>query len=136
MSILDWWRGRHASRPGGPDAAAVGEMVEHIVKTANPRLRFAQRYAQRLAPAVESAMVYAAELVAAAGSAREATAAGWAADSGLRAFFATPDDIVRAFSRSVEVRTFFNQHPLAEEVFAVRSEERRVGKECRSRWSP
>ena len=28
------------------------------------------------------------------------------------------------------------EKPLAGKVIAVRSEERRVGKECRSRWSP
>lgn len=119
MGILDWWRGRHSSAEGGPDAVAVGEAVEHIVQTANPRLRFARRYAQRLAPAVASAMAYAVEIVESAPPAREATAAGWSADPALRAFFATPDDIVHAFSRSVEVRAFFDQNPLAEGVFAV-----------------
>src|SRR5688572_17189234 len=39
------------------------------------------------------------------------------------------DDPVPAADREVDARVF--QHPLR-----VRSEERRVGKECRSRWSP
>jgi hypothetical protein len=119
MGILDWWRRGHTSAEGGPDAAAVDEAVEHIVQTANPRLRFARRYAQRLAPAVATAMAYAEEIVDAAPPAREATTAGWAVDPAMRAFFATPDDIVQAFSRSVEVRAFFDQNPLADEAFAV-----------------
>src|SRR5262245_53811157 len=109
MGLLDWLRGG-SSPPGGPDAALVAEAVERIIQTANPRLRFADRYAQRLSPAVASAMAYAAELVAAAPAAREATAAGWTADPCMRALFATPDDIVRAFSRSTELRAFFEAH--------------------------
>jgi hypothetical protein len=129
MGILDWWRDRQVRSPDGPGAEAVQETVEHIVDTANPRLRFAPRYAQRLSPAVESALGYASQLVAAVPPAREATAAGWTADPCMRAFFATPDDIVRAFSRSIELRAFFNSNPLAEEVYAVIGmlvEERRI----------
>ena len=128
MGILDWLLGR-GQPAGGPGAATVEEAVERIVETANPRLRFASRHAQRLSPAVRTAMAYAAELVAAVPVVREATAAGWAGDPCMRAFFATPDDIVRAFSRSTEVRSFFDGHPLAEEVYAVigmRMEERRI----------
>lgn len=128
MGLLDWLRGSSSS-PGGPDAAAVDEVVQRVVQTANPRLRFASRCAQRLGPAVASAMAYATDLVAAVPAAREATAAGWASDPCMRAMFATPDDIVRAFSRSTELRVFFEQHPLAEEVYAVIGmlmEERRI----------
>ena len=128
MGLLDWLRG-NSSPPGGPDAALVAEAVERVVQTANPRLRFADRYAQRLGPAVASAMGYAAELLASVPAAREATAAGWAADPCMRAFFATPDDIVRAFSRSTDLRAFFDVHPLADEAYAVIGmlmEERRI----------
>lgn len=128
MGILDWLLGR-GKPAAGPGAGAVEDAVERIVDTANPRLRFAARYAQRLGPAVQTAMAYAAELVSTETAVREATAAGWAADPCMRAFFVTPDDIVRAFSRSIEVRGFFDEHPLADEVYAVigmRMEERRI----------
>ncbi|WP_332672957.1 hypothetical protein [Aromatoleum sp.] len=128
MGLLDWLRGG-AAPPSGPDRARIAEAVERIVQTANPRLRYAPRYARRLTPAVASALTYAAELVATVPAAREATAAGWAADPCMRSLFATPDDVVRAFSRSIELRAFFDEHPLADEVYAVigtRMEERRV----------
>ena len=38
---------------------------------------------------------------------------------------------------SIDVKTYEKEYAsLMEEVAGVRSEERRVGKECRSRWSP
>jgi hypothetical protein len=129
MGLLDWLRGGHPSAAGGPAAAAVGEAVERVVQTANPRLRFARHYAERLAPAVASAMTYATELVGAVPPAREATAAGWSADPCMRAFFATPDDIVQAFSRSTDLRAFFGENSQVEEVYVVigmRMEERRI----------
>ena len=37
---------------------------------------------------------------------------------------------------TVFLETFFKLYPTAAEKELARSEERRVGKECRSRWSP
>lgn len=127
MGLLDWLRGGGA--PRGSEGAGIAEAIDRIVQTADPRLRFAPRFARRLTPAVASAQAYARELVATLPAAREATPAGWAADRCMHALFATPDAIAHAFSRSVELRAFFDQHPLADEVYAVigtRMEERHV----------
>ena len=47
-------------------------------------------------------------------------------------------DIVKVFGNNL--RKYRNELGLSQEAFAekcgLRSEERRVGKECRSRWSP
>ena len=47
----------------------------------------------------------------------------------------TNDELLEAFKEMtlIELSEFVKEF---EEVFDVRSEERRVGKECRSRWSP
>lgn len=119
MGLLDWWRGRDDGAVALVKDAAVLELVEHIVDTTNPKLRFVWHYQQRLAPVVASAMAYLVELLDAVPPARLASAAGWAADPYLRAFFATPDDLRRAFSGSDDLRAWFDQHPLAEEVHAV-----------------
>ena len=37
---------------------------------------------------------------------------------------------------TIENQTYTWEHSLPEKEFYARSEERRVGKECRSRWSP
>ncbi|WP_248295083.1 hypothetical protein [Paraburkholderia sp. UYCP14C] len=50
---------------------------------------------------------------------REASVAAWSTDCQIHAFFAAPDDIASAFSRSHVVRAFFDQHPGAHEAFAV-----------------
>ena len=42
----------------------------------------------------------------------------------------------RAAREKLEKRLVANQDPKNPIVMLVRSEERRVGKECRSRWSP
>src|SRR2546422_7839871 len=56
-------------------------------------------------------------------------------------YFARPDSIL--WGRNVHTvrkalgRALAREHPVpADIVIPVRSEERRVGKECRSRWSP
>ena len=102
------------------EARAV-EAIERIIQLTNPRLRFARRYKSRLTPATLTAMDYARSLVAAAAPEREASAAAWASDPYLRAFFATTDDLVRALSRSREVQTWFEANHAAHAISIVLS---------------
>ncbi len=117
MGIFDWIRGGTHAR----DDAGAAEVLEHLVQLTNPRLRFARRYRARLMPAVQAAMNYARSLVASVPPSRDASPAAWQSDSCLRAFFATPDDIARAFSRSPELRAWFDTNPAAQEVHVVLS---------------
>src|SRR5690349_8385027 len=120
MSISDWFRrGRHAK--AGANGRETAETLERIVQLTNPRLKFARRYRTRLTPAVETAMRYAHELVAGAPPACEASAASWQSDPCMRAFFATADDLARAFSRSAELRAWFEANGACSEVCAVLS---------------
>jgi hypothetical protein len=51
--------------------------------------------------------------------ARVASAAAWAADPCIHAFFAAPGDIGPAVSRSEDLRAFFEQHPEVTEAYAL-----------------
>jgi hypothetical protein len=59
--------------------------------------------------------------VASVPPARDASAAGWQSDPFMRAFFATAEDLVRAFSRSAELRAWFEANGACSEVCAVLS---------------
>ena len=120
MGILDWILGR---RGGGDPAAAkrAEEALERIIQLTNPRLRYARRFRARLVPAVQSAMAYAQSLLASVPPEREASPATWPSDGCMRAFFATADDLARAFSRSNELRTWFDANPAAQMVSVVLS---------------
>src|SRR3954471_18786326 len=111
MGVIDqlrnWWKSPR-SRSAGTDRT-----LERIIDLTDPRLRVAKLYRERLRPAVKSAMEYAAEVVADAAPAREATADAWLSDSSLRAFFATPDDVARELSLSAPVREWFDRNSLA-----------------------
>jgi len=119
MGILEWWRGRDGSAANAQDKQRTVEAIERVVQTTNPKLRFARRYRERLAPAVGTSLAYARNLVASVPAAREASAAAWSNDPYMRAFFATADDLVRAFSRAPDLRAYFDQNPGASEAYAV-----------------
>src|SRR5689334_11408518 len=112
MGIFDWFRGDTGSPDPGTD-----EALERVIALTNPRLRFARRYRARLTPALRAAMDYARGLMATVAPAREASPAAWQSDGYNRAFFGTADDLVRVFSRSPDVRAWFDSHPGAQEVY-------------------
>ena len=120
MGILDWIRGKRGPVDAEGEARAR-EGVERVVQLSNPRLHFARGYRARLLPAVRAAMGYARGLIATIPPARDATATAWQSDPYMRAFFATADDLARAFSRSPEVRAWFDTHAMATEMYVVLS---------------
>ena len=120
MGILDWILGRRAA--GNPaEEAGASEALERIIQLTNPRLQYARRFRPRLVPAVRTAMDYARSMLASVPPAREASTQAWQSDVYMRAFFATADDLVRAFSRSPELRAWFDANPAAQEVSVVLS---------------
>lgn len=120
MGILEWIRSERSGASRAEDVR-TDEALERIVQLTNPRLRFARRYRARLVPAIRSAMAYTQSVVASVPAAREASAAAWRADSCMRAFFATADDLAAAFSRSPDLREWFDRNMSAQEVYAVLS---------------
>ena len=45
-------------------------------------------------------------------------------------------EVIKEIERISDYRFFYNENSIPMEKRVTRSEERRVGKECRSRWSP
>lgn len=120
MGIFDFWRNREQQLDAERvSEALIREATDLVVKITNPRLNLVRRYRERLAPAVESSILFLRETIGALPASHEATPAGWAADSCIHAFFARPDDMVRAFSRSTELRGFFDRVPEQPEAFAL-----------------
>jgi hypothetical protein len=119
MSILDWFRGPRGA--AAADDAAVSQAVERIVQLVNPRLRFARRYRQRLAPAIGTAMEYARSTVASVPPALDASPAAWQSNPSMRAFFATGEEVLRTFGQLPELRSWFDANPAVGEVYTVLS---------------
>ncbi|HTH61219.1 MAG TPA: hypothetical protein VL689_13800 [Paraburkholderia sp.] len=120
MGIFDWLR-RHRSADqatNGVDAALVREALERAVRLA-PELRLASGYERRLANGARVSLHHVGDLVAALPPAREASAQVWSTDSLIHAFFAGPNDVADAMSRSTDLRRFFDAHPAADEAYAV-----------------
>lgn len=117
MGLLSRWLTRRAAPEEGGDPQAKA-IVERIVGLC-PSLRLANHYASRLLPHVQHTLAYLDGLVDEVPPARDASAAAWATDPYIHAFFATPDDVCRPFNHSQALSAFFNDHPAADEAFAV-----------------
>jgi len=123
MNIAHWLTrlrpARHAhDRVGEPDRVRVADAVERVVAL-SPHLRMARRYEARLQPAVVTALRYVAGIAGAIPPARAASAAAWSSDPYIHAFFAGPDDVAPALSRSADLRAWFGQNPAQQEAYAV-----------------
>jgi hypothetical protein len=105
----------------GHDAHERQRALDAVVRIVglSPQLRMVRRCDARLEPAVLDAIHYLDGVIAAIPPAREASAAGWANDPYIHAFFAAPDDIAPALSRSNDLRAFFAQNPGAQEAYGV-----------------
>src|SRR4051812_20566451 len=117
MGLLSWWFGKNRASDER-DSPQVKEIVERIVRL-GPQLRLARDCEARMAPAVRRSLDFLRELVADLPASREASAAAWATDPYLHAFFATPDDVGPVFSHSEALRAYFDAHPGSHEAVAV-----------------
>jgi hypothetical protein len=95
------------------------EALERLVDSVNPRLRLAARYREKLRPGVDAALDFARRFVGALPPAREASAARWGADPGLRAFFAAAADVPVILGRSQELRAYLDGNPGLDEAYAL-----------------
>ena len=117
MGFLGWMRRRKARVPGH-HKQEIAELAERVTRL-YPRLRLVSRYQQRLRPALEQAQAYVRELVRGLPAPREASMQAWGNDPYIHAFFGTAQDVQLAFSRSPELREFFDQSPDTEQAVAV-----------------
>jgi len=99
--------GRANDGVAAQDRERVGESIERIMAL-HPQLQLARHYRKRLAPAVGTSLTYLRDLVDAVPAPREASAAAWAVDPYVHAWFAAPDDVAAILSRAAALRTFFD----------------------------
>jgi hypothetical protein len=118
MSFLRRLFDRDETDTPSMDAARIDQAIERILAI-DPRVALASRYRTRLKEPVAATLRYVDALLASLPATLDANADEWAANPGLRAFFATPDDIADTFGRSEDVRAFFAAHPAAADVYAT-----------------
>ncbi len=97
-SMTNWFRS--SASAGAPE----GAMVAHVVGLADPCLRSVPDYQDRLAPAIEHALVYCDRLVAEIPGPIDVTIGSHASDPRVRALFPEAEEIGVALGRSLAVR--------------------------------
>lgn len=117
MSILNWLRRRDAGAHPHDEQEIAG-LTERVLRL-SPRLRLVPRYEQRLGPAIGMALDYVRGLVAGLPAPLEASKAAWGSDPYIHAFFGTAHDVELAFSRSSDLREFFEASAGAQDACAV-----------------
>jgi len=119
MGIFDWLKPRTAAKKhsGSPQ---IDAMIERLL-VLSPSLRLARDYRERLSSALAISFEFVRGLVQQMPPAHDASASSWASNPSIHAFFAAPDDVPHALSRSPELHTWFDQHPLARDAYAVLS---------------
>ncbi|MFC0400212.1 hypothetical protein [Paraburkholderia rhizosphaerae] len=118
MGLLNWLLGRDRVQIAPQIAAQIDDGVNRVLAM-YPRLQRASHYKERLKPGVVASLQHIDTLLASLPVAHQADQQAWSSDLALRAFFATPDDLVQAFGRSEELRSFFDQHPDSAEAYAA-----------------
>ncbi|CAG9186659.1 hypothetical protein [Cupriavidus pinatubonensis] len=117
MGFLQW-----IQRRGGPprrrDDKELAELTERLTAL-SPRLRLVPHYEKRLASRLSTALEAIRPTVTSLPAPREASEAAWATDPHIHAYFGTPADVPRAFSRCPDLREFFERTPEADHAYAV-----------------
>jgi hypothetical protein len=122
MGLFDALFGKLESgqrRAGAADDAVLREALERAVEVVEPRLKILPRYADRLRPALQTAVSQIRGDIGAIDAVHDASAQGWSSDPVVRATFARPADIAPVFSRAREVQRWFRSNPAATEVYAA-----------------
>jgi hypothetical protein len=119
VSIFRWLsRRNHAIVE--PGVLRTHEAVERIV-TLSPQLRLVPRYPKRLGAVVKHSLDYLAKITATLPAPIEASPRAWLTDPHIHAFFAAPNDVVQAISRSADLQNYFDRDPAMHEAFGVLS---------------
>jgi hypothetical protein len=121
MGLLTWLFGStgDSNNKGAHAASARLDAMTDRAIAMNPRLRHARRYRERLRKAVSLSLAHIDELTRLLPAPHEADMAAWANDPLLRTFFATSEDMPKAFSRSEILRAYFAQHPGATHAYGT-----------------
>ena len=104
----------------------LAAVIEDVVSHTEPRLRAARRYRRRLEGPVEKSLLYGEALAWAIPGPFDFDAATWSADPLVHAFFSSVPAMRQCFSRSREVRAFFDSHPHAPSCYCLLFAERQL----------
>ena len=104
----------------------LAAVIEDVVSHTEPRLRAARRYRRRLEGPVEKSLLYGEALAWAIPGPFDFDAAAWSADPLVHAFFSSVPAMRQCFSRSRELRAFFDSHPHAESCYCLLFAERQL----------
>jgi len=109
-------RGQSASAPRC-DPALLRRAIEQVVDGVDPRLHAVPGYARKLAPAVARTIAYFIECGQWLSAPVEFSVRSWAGDPLVRTLFVTAAELQRFFGDDPGLRAYFNDHPLADEVY-------------------
>lgn len=101
-------------------------VIEDVVSHTEPRLRAARRYRRRLEGPVEKSLLYGDAVAWAIPGPIDFNAATWSADPLVHAFFSSVPALQQCFSRSRELRAFFDAHPQAQSCYCLLFAERQL----------
>ncbi|MBE0615748.1 MAG: hypothetical protein IH604_18930 [Burkholderiales bacterium] len=122
MSILDWLHRDGVPRVRDSNAdLRVMQAIDIAILGVDARLSLVEGYADRMLPAVETALAHCSALAAAIPGPIDLLPDAWYQNPGVRALFAQPAEIDRLLDRSPEVLAFAAQAAQAgvDEIFAV-----------------
>ena len=103
MGFFDWLFSSGDAKEGGERLKAA---VDRVIEGTDPRLKAIGGARERLAPAVERALVYAQGVIGQIPAGIELVPENWSATPLLKAFFTRPADIADTLSVSQDLRTF------------------------------
>jgi len=118
MGLLAWLSRPKQAQCTQTERARLDEMIDRTIAI-NPRLQLVQRHTERLRNALAVSLGYIVDLIGALPPSHEANSAAWSTDPLIRAFFATPDDLAKIFSRSEELRSYFTQNAALTHAYAT-----------------
>lgn len=101
---------RHETQQLSPEQrAALEQDVESVVDGIEPKMRLVSGYQKKLQPAAATARAYIGALVEKIPGPLSMTPKAFVSDPHVNAFFATPQEVRAVFSRSTELKAFFDQ---------------------------
>lgn len=120
MGILDWFKDRQGQfEPDPLSDELVVKAVDKAITLTNPRLKLVPDWEERLAPLVKDCVNALREQIAAIPAAVRISAANWATEPALRAFFASGAELTAALGHSRNLRTFFDKYRDLDQAFII-----------------
>lgn len=120
MGLLDWFINRPAQfDPDAPSEDVLTKAIDKAITLTNPRLKLVDGYQERLRAPVTRCVDYLRRTLTDLPAEIEVSAANWASEPVLHAFFARPEELSNALGHSRNLRTFFGKYPELDQACIV-----------------